>query len=186
MGERPKGRAEIRRAVLDSAASLFASRGPASVSMRTVADAAGVNYGLIHRHFGTKEVVLGQVVDELGTRLATDLAPVGTIGTAMDVVERHAEFVRILAFLCLENSEAEALRREHPTIGGIMRRLDAEASPGSEIPVRVAAAIALAMGWIVYEPFLRDAVGLDRFEPDDVRRGLHAAAERASALELEP
>ena len=43
----PVGREEVRRAVLDAAASLFAERGVAGVSLRDVAAAADVHLALI-------------------------------------------------------------------------------------------------------------------------------------------
>ncbi len=45
-------------AILRAAAELFTSRDPAEVTLREVADHAGVNYGLVHRHFRTKEALL--------------------------------------------------------------------------------------------------------------------------------
>ena len=37
-----------------AAARLFAASDPGKVSLRSIAEAAGVNYGLVHRHFGSK------------------------------------------------------------------------------------------------------------------------------------
>ena len=47
--EEPK---DARAALLDTAVTLFALHGPATVTTRQIAAAAGVNLGLIHRHFG--------------------------------------------------------------------------------------------------------------------------------------
>src|ERR1700761_668758 len=51
----PLGRAEVVAAVLESAADLFADRGPAATSIRDIAAHSKVNHGLIHRHFGSKD-----------------------------------------------------------------------------------------------------------------------------------
>src|SRR5262249_27423330 len=51
----PVGRAEVVAAVLESAADLFAERGPAATSIRDIAARSRVNHGLIHRHFGSKD-----------------------------------------------------------------------------------------------------------------------------------
>lgn len=45
-------------AILLAAMELMGSKGPAKVSLRDIAGRAGVNYGLIHRHFGTKDSLL--------------------------------------------------------------------------------------------------------------------------------
>ena len=55
-------------------ADLFAERGPAATSIRDVAKRAAVNHGLIHRHFGSKERLVGAVLAYLGPYLADLLA----------------------------------------------------------------------------------------------------------------
>ena len=56
--EKPSG------AILRAAAELMAEHSPSSVSLREVAARAGVNYGLIHRHFGTKDKLLVALFQE--------------------------------------------------------------------------------------------------------------------------
>lgn len=62
MDERPVGGDEVRRALLASAARLFAVNDPGSVSLRAIANSAGVNYGLVHRHLGSKNDVVAATV----------------------------------------------------------------------------------------------------------------------------
>lgn len=66
-GKPPTGRAEVAAAILEAATELFAERGPAATSIRDIAARAGVNHGLVFRHFGTKEQLVGAVLDHLGT-----------------------------------------------------------------------------------------------------------------------
>ena len=65
---RPVGRDEITDAVLDAAERLFAASGPAQVSLRTIAQEAGVTYGLVYRHFGTKDVLLERLLTRYADR----------------------------------------------------------------------------------------------------------------------
>ncbi|MSX85805.1 MAG: TetR family transcriptional regulator, partial [Actinobacteria bacterium] len=58
---RPFGRDEVRDAVLDAAARHFAASGTGA-SLREIASDAGVNLGLIHRHFGNKDDLLRAVL----------------------------------------------------------------------------------------------------------------------------
>ena len=51
----PVGADEVRRAVLDAAATLFATRGVAQVSLREVAAAADTHLALIKRYIGNRE-----------------------------------------------------------------------------------------------------------------------------------
>src|SRR4051794_7618525 len=66
--KRPTGRDEILDAVLDAAERLFAAAGPADVSLRAIAQEAGVNYGLVHRHFGTKDALFDRLLQRYADR----------------------------------------------------------------------------------------------------------------------
>lgn len=183
---RPTGREAVREAVIAEASTLFAARGPRAVPLRDVADAAGVNYGLIHRHFGSKAALVNAVVDHLTHALADDLATVEDAGAAIDVADRHRECVQVLAHLCLENDDEGALQREHPVVSGVLRRLQAAEIEGTEVQMRVAAAVVMVMGWQVFEPFILDATGLLDADPGDLRDGLAGAVERAAGWPARP
>jgi AcrR family transcriptional regulator len=76
------GKAERTQAViLDAAEARFAEAGYDTVSMRDVADGAGVPLGLINYHFGSKEklfeAVIARRADELNTRRREALAQIG-------------------------------------------------------------------------------------------------------------
>src|SRR5882757_6256399 len=71
--KRPTGRDEILDAVLDAAERLFAANGPANVSLRAIAQEAGVNYGLLYRHFGTKEMLLDALMQHYADRWLSEL-----------------------------------------------------------------------------------------------------------------
>jgi AcrR family transcriptional regulator len=49
--------------ILDAAERLFADRGYASTSLRTITKAAGVNLAAVHYHYHSKDVLLEQVID---------------------------------------------------------------------------------------------------------------------------
>ncbi len=66
----PTGRDEVIAAILDSAAQIFAERGPTAASIRDIAAQAGVNHGLVHRHFGSKEQLVAAVLDHQANQLA--------------------------------------------------------------------------------------------------------------------
>jgi len=71
-------RAERRAAILHGAARAFASTGFADTSMEDVAAACGVTKLIVYRHFGSKEElyreILEQVFDHLGQELRSELA----------------------------------------------------------------------------------------------------------------
>ncbi|MFO7557486.1 MAG: helix-turn-helix domain-containing protein, partial [Desulfobacterales bacterium] len=55
--KKPHGRDEVVTALIRAAAELFSEKGVEAVSLRKIAVRAGVNHGLIHRHFGSKEAL---------------------------------------------------------------------------------------------------------------------------------
>src|SRR5688572_27532370 len=59
---KPRGREQVRSAVLSATKDLVAERGPDGFSVREIATRAGINHALVHRHFGTKADVLEQML----------------------------------------------------------------------------------------------------------------------------
>src|SRR6476620_8979621 len=66
----PRGRAEIIDAILKATEQLLPRHNPTEISLRQIAEAANVNYSLIHRYFGTKESVImaahERILDRIG------------------------------------------------------------------------------------------------------------------------
>ncbi|MEP4559632.1 MAG: helix-turn-helix domain-containing protein, partial [Nitratireductor sp.] len=52
-----------RDGVLDIAARLFREQGYGSVSLRKIADAAGIKAGSIYYHFGSKDEIVAAILD---------------------------------------------------------------------------------------------------------------------------
>ena len=67
---KPIGKDEVIAAVLQAAGELFAQKGPAATSIREVAARAGVNHGLLHRHFGSKRQLLAATLQNLADSAA--------------------------------------------------------------------------------------------------------------------
>ena len=59
-----------RQALLDAALRLVAERPPSSISGRELAVEAGVNYGLIHHYFGSKQALLQEGLASLAGSFA--------------------------------------------------------------------------------------------------------------------
>lgn len=134
--------------------------------MREVAACAGVNHGLVHTYFGSKEGLIQAAFDELSRRTAAELRPDGF--PPLDLAEyRDAEMVRAMARLVLDPPGKVGVG-QHP-ISDSWRAAIARTHPdmsSDEIRVRVAAAAAISMSWALFAEYLTTAVGLD----DDLRR----------------
>ncbi len=54
---------EARQLILDAAEKLFAERGVEAVSLRTINATAGVSPGVLHYHFGSREVLVSELIN---------------------------------------------------------------------------------------------------------------------------
>ena len=185
--ERPHGRDEVRRAVLDAAGALVAERGPDGFSVRDVAGRAGVNHALVHRHFGTKAEVVEAVLAEEAAALvaaiaATDLptggpAPPEQVAALLDLLAERPTYWRTLVHAVLQTPEAAVPGTAQTTelFAGLWRGQDPDRAASSAV------AGMTALGWLLFGGFMSEATGAD---PDEVRRLV--AAQLADALAGQP
>ena len=70
--EAPVGAVEVRRALLDAAAVLFAQRGIDGVSLRDIAAEADVHFALIRRYIGNRDELVNAVFADVSDQLARE------------------------------------------------------------------------------------------------------------------
>jgi AcrR family transcriptional regulator len=165
----PLGRAEVVAAVLESAADLFAEQGPAATSIRDIAARSRVNHGLIHRHFGSKDGLVGAVLDHLGQQLAELLAADADGSRIGDAVDRQ---LRVIARTSLDGYSIGELQKRFPTMELLLETVRARHS--TELGARLAAAhtIALQLGWCLFGDFLRASTGLEDLDDRTFARSI--------------
>jgi AcrR family transcriptional regulator len=178
----------VRGALIEAAGERFAARGPAAVTVREIAEVAGVNHGLVHHYFGSKEGLLTAVLDALAAEVADEIAatPDLTVTYATGgAIERHG---RILAFLMLDSRDPADVKTDFPAMDALIARLRTEGVPLRAARERAAQVVALVFGWQLFQPFLTRAAGLDvsdrsrgRLLEGAVRRVL-SAGESASVI----
>ena len=179
---RPRGREQVRSAVLTAARSLVAERGPDGFSVREVAARAGVNHALVHRHFGTKADVLEQMLAAdadamVNAVLASGLPTSGEAGPdvvaeLLDLLASHPSYWRTLVNAVLDNPEVAIPGTASTTelFSGLWR----DDSREGAIPTAVAGVTVL--GWLIFGSFMAESTGAD---PEAVRQ---AIAEQVSTL----
>lgn len=142
-----RGPEAVRRSLIDAAKALSAVRSPRQVSGRELARRAGVNYGLIHYYFGTKDNVFAQAVAEAIDDMAKrwDEGGVLPVNTG-DAAASYRTFAK------LEVDESQS------PISDLIERIvagEAEASgrreTDSELLAEVAITTALQFGWGAFE-----------------------------------
>jgi AcrR family transcriptional regulator len=185
---KPYGRDEVVQSIIDATLSLWTAKGPAELSMRSIAARAGVNYGLVHRHFGTKDAVIRAAMERVVARSLDHVTGSEDLEAAIDRIlplstGAHA---RLLAWATLqyvlddvlpENDVFLAKMRELAVAGE--RDGDGGADGGGdedgdidvppEVAVRVGSLISVLYGWRLFDTYLRRGLkleGLDQAELD--------------------
>ncbi len=157
---------------------LLPERAPSTISGRELAAEAGVNYGLVHHYFGTKDEVLraGLVAlrdDFIGTHDDAE-----SLGLLID--DAHP-YLRALVRSQLDQPDLFAADGEYPLgralVGVVSKRLTAtppaDGAPdlGSEAKARVIAMVSMQLCYSVFGAALLDATDVGRHE----RRAVEAA-----------
>lgn len=165
----PFGRDEVAAAVLAAASDLFAEKGPAATSIREVAARSKVNHGLVFRHFGTKDNLVGAVLDHLAGQITSQ---VDTQASGADVEEALLRHAKVVARAILDGYPVGELQSSFPTLARLLEQI--RPNFGDDVDARLAAANigALQLGWQLFRPFLQSALELDRVDEDTVRASI--------------
>jgi AcrR family transcriptional regulator len=160
-----------------AAERLFAERGFAAVSVREIAEAAGVSHALVHRYLGSKDEILRAVFKrhEYAIRDAADGA--GDLSDAMALMlreglERHKDYLRLLIQSSLQGVPFEETMGGMPAGAQLARMAEEVAAartgnaPGDLLHgvtprFAITAVVALYLGWVASEDWLLKAMDLD-------------------------
>jgi len=171
----PTGREEVAAAILEAATDLFAERGPAATSIRDIAARSKVNHGLVFRHFGTKDQLVGAVLDHLGTTTTTlrrTGAPPEQLQRTMD---RH---LRVIARALLDGYPVGQLQTQFPGMSELLDAVRPRHTDDRSARLALANAAALQFGWRLFEPFLRASTGLEELPDAELRDAVGAELAR--------
>jgi TetR/AcrR family transcriptional regulator, repressor for neighboring sulfatase len=170
---KPVGRDQVVAAILESAADLFAERGPAATSTRDIATAAGVNQALIFRHLGNKQQLVGAVLDHLASTLAAARQDQADQAETMAHVQRQW---RVIARALLDGYPVGQLQQRFPGAEELVDQI--RRAGGDENDARLAAAniIALHLGWQLFGPFVSSSTGIDSLPESRIRQAVTEAS----------
>lgn len=166
---KPLGKEEVVAAVLAAASELFAQKGPAATSIREVAARAGVNHGLLHRHFGSKRQLLAATLQHLadsGARLRDSGAPAAKLEAAQELQ------ARVMVRSVLDGFPIEELQERFPGMERFLEQVRSVVSDDPQARLLAAHAMALRFGWGLMAPTLRAAFGLNSLTDADIREAV--------------
>ena len=156
----PRGPEAVREALVQAAATLYASGEP--FSARRVAREAGVNHGQVHHLFGgkagLKRAMLERLADAQAAALPDDAPLEDLLRAAALIGLADPRVARVLARVLLEQGDGEALPQQRfPVVQRVRDALDAADAPVD--PTTLSAGLAAALGLAMFGPWIRAAVG---------------------------
>jgi AcrR family transcriptional regulator len=146
----PRPSRQLDQALLASGRVLYPKLGAAGLSVRAVAEHAGVTPGLFHYHFGSKDAFLRQLLQQayeevfgtLSAEAAQPGPPLRRLRQALVVVGRFArEHGALVSRIWADAGQGESVAREFlranaPRHVGLLLSLFEEAERAGEIPVQ--------------------------------------------------
>lgn len=165
--------------LLAAACDLLAEVGPRAASVRSIAARAGVNHGLVHHYFGSKDAMLRAAMSRLVHEHA-DSVHARSAGRPLPVPLGLVDERRYLHAVvrCVLDGEMDLARTELDENVSVPRGAYAamvERRGAGESPARTKAlaglGMAIEMGWAAIEPFIAAVTGIkDEEELEEVRR----------------
>lgn len=156
-----RGRAASEEALVGAAAVLFEEVGPNAVSVRAIAERAGVNHGLVHHYFGSKAGLVQAVLERLADESAAAIRERGVDAVIDPEDGRVRRHVRVLTRVVLDDAAPEGFQARFPIVAylsGLGR--DTLGMDDETAALRASQAVALMVGWLVLEPWLLASAGL--------------------------
>lgn len=195
---RPRLDAEMVPRILDAAERLFAKRGILSVSIRDIAAEAGMPHSAIYRYFEGKDDVVREVLIRGRTRQQEREAARRASGQALDgaldwFMTTNRGYVLATARAAMDGETPTSLGID-PTVSTARRSLRVltqdeyqfEVTRGIDPSIAVAAAMAMAFGWAIFEDWIVESVGLEGRPIAEVRSTLDTVMGSIMALGTQP
>ena len=188
----------LDRALLAAGRALLPERGCAGLSVREVAEAAGVNLGMFHYHFRTREAFLRELLQSMYEEMFTQLTvkrdeawgPVDNLRAALRFLGRFLRMnrpilARVMAdALCGDAIAVDFLRRNMPRHLGHMRALvELGQKQGLLAPMPVAQALGFCAGSLAMPIVFGVAVGQTGALPPRAARALERSLLSDAAID---
>ena len=185
-GQRGRGREATTAAILDAAEELFSADGFEAVTVRAIAERAGVSHALVHRYLGSKAEIFRAILSRnQGVMLAAapdDPDLLATTNLIMrEGLTNHRRYVRLLADSALHGLPYEQTIGRFAAVDRLVElaeRAVASAPSGErtdhDLDPRfvVACVTALFLGWAATESWVLPAAGIPDMDEAEAIDGL--------------
>lgn len=175
----PRGKEAVKKAILDATEKLLLKRNPSEISVREIAKAAKIKHPLIYRHFGTKEKLIMEVhargISKVNSAIPRVEDIEGNVGIFFEGVRKNKFRQLALARAMIDGTDPHLIQNQFPVMERLLRLLkkrESESKSTGKFSVEFSAAslAALALGWMLYEPFLLAATGMENENKEDIEQ----------------
>lgn len=175
-----KGSFDSRQALIDAARELFAGNGYDEVSIKRIADAAGVNPAMIQYHFNGKSGLLETAFDEAIAPVVAELGTLSSRGDRIDLGLVFDIYMRTMAAnpwlpkMILQHVLPEGGRLQEraaqriatgvePAIRGLIKRgqTNGELRPNLDPKFTTISLVSLALFPFLAQPVIQRVLGLE-------------------------
>ena len=172
-----RGREAVKTALINAACEMLAESGPNGMSVRNVANRAGVNHGQVHHYFGGKEGLIEAAASHLA-REHYNNARARSEGSAVPeplTLREDSQYLQAIVRLVLDGKLNVAAQEidSGQSIPVEARRALMSDYPNGEVPVeakaRFAFLVAMELGWAALEPFIMRLADVNEKEQSAVR-----------------
>jgi len=172
-----RSRVDAEERLIVAAGELLGEVGPRSMSVRNVAERAGVNHGLVHHYFGGKDGLLQAAM----TRLVQEHAVFAKEASHGDpipaplLLNHDPKYLRAVVRAVLDDEMqlatteiTEGVSVPQGAMAHAAKSKNAD-EPDVQMKAMVAVAMAMEMGWAALEPFLFAVTEVADAEQEEVR-----------------
>ncbi|MBE0417818.1 MAG: TetR/AcrR family transcriptional regulator [Coriobacteriia bacterium] len=185
----PSGRQDVKEAVLDAATELLSHRPPSAVTVREIAEQAGVSHTLVHRYFGSKQELIRDVLERADSEMQplfdgeTDIQEL-VARVFRDSLDRRL-VIGAVAQALIDGVPGEEVQRESLVTNRLVQEFEAALSaqrskdvPMADPQLAMAVVVALIVGWTLFEDWLLHVADLKDRDMSEVRRDVEQVLAR--------
>lgn len=187
-----RNRAESEERLIIAASQLLGEVGPRTVSVRMIAERAGVNHGLVHHYFGGKDGLLRAAMTRLVQNhadYAAERAHGNPVPSPQALVNDPA-YLRAIVRSVLDD-ELPLARIEIEEGVSVPRNAllflaqqSGQTEPSLELKARLGLGMAMEMGWAALEPFIFAVTDASTIQEQDALRRAARALQIEAMKEL--